>query len=51
MRKTFMRFASLLRSESRGRHIMVKRVSLGILLTGVLSATAVVTDGRAADRS
>src|SRR3989442_1504179 len=40
MRKTFMRFASLLRWESRGRHIMVKRVSLGILLAGVLSAIA-----------
>src|SRR5882762_6336052 len=36
MRKAFMRFASLLKSGSRGRHIMVKRVSLGILLAGVL---------------
>jgi len=40
MRKKFMQFASLLTSGSRGRHIMVKRVSLGILLAGVLSATA-----------
>ncbi len=47
MRKTFMRFASLLTSGSRGRHIMVKRVSLGILLAGVLSAIAGVA--RAAD--
>jgi hypothetical protein len=34
MRKTFLRFASLLTSGSRGRHIIVKRVSLGILLPG-----------------
>jgi len=40
MRKTFMRLASLLTSTSRGRHIMVKHVSLGILLSGVLSAIA-----------
>ena len=40
MRKTFMRFASLVTSGSRGRHIMVKRVWLGILLAGVLSAIA-----------
>ncbi|HEV2828385.1 MAG TPA: NosD domain-containing protein [Pyrinomonadaceae bacterium] len=40
MRKIFMQFASLLTSGSRGRHIMFKRVSLGILLAGVLSATA-----------
>ena len=40
MRKTFRRFASRLRSGSRGRHIMVQRVSLGILLAGVLTATA-----------
>ena len=40
MRKTFMRLASLLTSTSRGRHIMVKHVSLGILLAGVLSAIA-----------
>ena len=36
MRKAFMRLASLLTSGSRGRDIMVKRVSLGILLAGVL---------------
>ena len=40
MRKTFMRFASLLTSVSRRRHIMAKRASLGILLAGVLSAIA-----------
>ena len=40
MRKTFMRFPSLLTSVSRERHIIVKRVSLGILLAGVLSAIA-----------
>ena len=40
MRKTFMRFASLLTLVSRGRHIMVKRVSLGILLAGVLIVCA-----------
>jgi hypothetical protein len=40
MRKIFMQFASLLTSGSRGRHITMKRVSLGILLAGVLSATA-----------
>src|SRR5436309_7448561 len=40
MRKTFMRFASLLTLVSRGRHIMAKRVSLGILLAGVLIVCA-----------
>jgi len=40
MRKTFMPFASLLTSTSRGRHIMVKHVSLGILLAGVLIVSA-----------
>ncbi len=44
MRKTFMRFSSLLTLVSRGRHIMVKRVSLGILLAGVL----IIGAGRAA---
>jgi Periplasmic copper-binding protein (NosD) len=36
MRTAFMGVASLLTSGSRGRHIMVKRVSLGILLAGVM---------------
>ena len=35
MRKIFMQFASLLTSGSRGRYIMVKRVSLGILFNSV----------------
>ena len=40
MRKISVQFASLLTPGSRGCHIMVKRLSLGILLAGVLSATA-----------